>query len=62
MAGRRESFAERRERRAAIDDPEVVLEAAGRFLEPVRGRSGRFAVAWVRPATVPTWSRARSPS
>lgn len=36
--GRRESIAERRERRAAIDDPEVVLEAAARFLE-VRSRS-----------------------
>lgn len=36
--GRRESFAERRERRAAIDDPAVVLEAASRFLE-VRSRS-----------------------
>jgi regulatory protein len=35
---RRESFAERRERRAAIDDPAVVLEAAARFLE-VRSRS-----------------------
>ena len=34
MAGRRkESFAERRERRAAVDDPAVVLEAATRFLE-----------------------------
>ena len=30
---RRESFAERRERRAAVEDPQVVLEAAGRFLE-----------------------------
>jgi regulatory protein len=38
MAGRRESFAERRERRAAIDDPQVVLEAAARFLE-ARSRS-----------------------
>lgn len=41
MAGRparRESFAERRERRAAVDDPAVVLEAAARFLE-VRPRS-----------------------
>jgi regulatory protein len=38
MAGRRESFAERRERRAAVEDPEVVLEAAGRFLE-ARSRS-----------------------
>ena len=35
---RRESVAERRERRAAIDDPEVVLAAAARFLE-VRARS-----------------------
>jgi len=35
---RRESFAERRERRAAIDDPAVVLEAAARFLE-ARSRS-----------------------
>lgn len=35
---RRESFAERRERRAAVDDPAVVLEAAARFLE-VRSRS-----------------------
>ena len=34
----RESFAERRERRGAIDDPEVVLEAAARFLE-TRSRS-----------------------
>jgi regulatory protein len=36
--GRRASFAERVERRAAIDDPAVVLEAAARFLEP-RARS-----------------------
>lgn len=35
---RRESFAERRERRASVDDPEVVLEAAARFLE-ARSRS-----------------------
>lgn len=35
---RKESFAQRRERRAAIDDPAVVLEAAARFLE-VRSRS-----------------------
>jgi len=34
----RESPAERRERRAEIDDPAVVLEAAARFLE-VRARS-----------------------
>ena len=35
---RRESFAERRERRGAIEDPQVVLEAAARFLE-ARSRS-----------------------
>jgi regulatory protein len=35
---RRASFAERKERRAAIDDPAVVLDAAARFLEP-RARS-----------------------
>jgi len=35
---RRTSHAERRERRAAVDDPAVVLEAAARFLEP-RARS-----------------------
>lgn len=35
---RRESFAERRERRAGVDDPAVVLEAAARFLE-ARSRS-----------------------
>lgn len=35
---RRESFAERRERRAAVDDPEVVFAAAARFLE-ARARS-----------------------
>ena len=34
----RESFAERRERRAAVDDPAVVLDAAARFLE-ARSRS-----------------------
>ena len=34
----RESFAEKRERRAAVDDPAVVLEAAARFLE-ARSRS-----------------------
>ena len=40
MAGRRprETFAERQARRAEIDDPQVVLEAAARFLE-VRSRS-----------------------
>jgi len=36
--GRRASFAERKERRAQVDDPAVVLEAAARFLEP-RARS-----------------------
>jgi regulatory protein len=36
--GRRVSFAERREGRAAVDDPTIVLEAAARFLEP-RARS-----------------------
>jgi regulatory protein len=51
VAGRRrsrESFAEGRERRGAIDDPAVVLEAAARFLEArprsvveVRRRLGR---------------------
>lgn len=35
---RRESLAEKRERRAAVDDPAVVLEAAARFLE-ARARS-----------------------
>ncbi|MEX1170948.1 MAG: regulatory protein RecX [Chloroflexota bacterium] len=35
---RRESLAERRERKTAIDDPSVVLEAAARFLE-ARSRS-----------------------
>lgn len=38
VRGRRESFAARRERQGAIDDPAVVLEAAARFLE-VRARS-----------------------
>jgi regulatory protein len=39
VAGRRrESYADARERRAAIDDPGVVLEAAARFLE-ARSRS-----------------------
>jgi regulatory protein len=35
---RRASYAERRERHAAVDDPAVVLDAAARFLE-VRSRS-----------------------
>jgi regulatory protein len=38
VRGRRASLAERRERRAAVDDPAIVLEAAARFLEP-RARS-----------------------
>ena len=38
MAVRRETYAERRERRAAVDDPAVVLDAAARFLE-TRSRS-----------------------
>jgi regulatory protein len=38
VARRGVSFAERREERAAVDDPAVVLEAAGRFLE-ARSRS-----------------------
>jgi regulatory protein len=37
-AGRRATLAERRERRAAVDDPQVVLDAALRFLG-VRSRS-----------------------
>ena len=32
--GHREGFAEKRERLGAIDDPNIVLEAALRFLEP----------------------------
>src|SRR5918995_1510096 len=52
----RESLAERRERRAAVDDPAVVLEAAARFLE-VRSRSisevrRRLTGAGYRPALV----------
>jgi regulatory protein len=38
LVNRRESFAEKRERKAAVDDPAVVLDAAARFLE-VRSRS-----------------------
>jgi len=58
VAGRRsrETLAERQERRAAVDDPEVVLEAAARFLEArsrsvaeVRRRLGR---AGYRPELV----------
>jgi regulatory protein len=36
--GRRTSFAQRKERKAQVEDPAVVLEAAARFLEP-RARS-----------------------
>jgi regulatory protein len=54
--GRRESFAERRARRAEVDDPAVVLEAAARFLE-VRSRSvsevrRRLSGAGYRPELV----------
>ena len=54
--GRRESPGERRERRAAVDDPAVVLEAAARFLE-TRSRSvaevrRRLTGAGYRPALV----------
>jgi regulatory protein len=49
----RESFAERRERKAEIDDPEVVLEAAARFLE-ARSRS----IAEVRRRLIRTGYRA----
>ena len=38
LPGRKETYAERRERRAAVDDPQVVLDAAARFLE-ARSRS-----------------------
>jgi regulatory protein len=53
MPGRRESYAERRERRAAVDDPAVVLDAAARFLE-TRSRSvaevrRRLTTAGYRP-------------
>jgi regulatory protein len=56
LAGRRESYAERRERRAAVDDPSVVFEAAARFLE-ARSRSvvevrRRLTAAGYRPELV----------
>ena len=54
-------FAERRERRAAVDDPAVVLEAAARFLE-VAVTVGRRGPAPPDDATAigPSSSRARS--
>jgi len=56
VAGQRTTLAERRERRAAIDDPQVVLDAALRFLE-VRSRSvaevrRRLTSAGYRPELV----------
>jgi regulatory protein len=57
MAGRRrESWADKRARRAAIDDPAVVLEAAARFLE-ARSRSvaevrRRLTYAGYRPELI----------
>jgi regulatory protein len=55
---RRTSHAERRERRAGVDDPAVVLEAAARFLEP-RARSvaevrRRLSSAGYQPPLVET--------
>jgi regulatory protein len=52
----KETFAERRERKAAVDDPDVVLAAAARFLE-ARQRSvvevrRRLTGAGYRPALV----------
>ena len=54
--GRRETIAERHERRGAVEDPEVVLAAAARFLE-ARSRSvvevrRRLTGAGYRPALV----------
>jgi regulatory protein len=56
QAARRETFAERRARRAAVDDPALVLEAAARFLE-ARSRSvdevrRRLTTAGYRPELV----------
>jgi regulatory protein len=55
-ARRRETFAERRERRGTVDDPDAVLAAAARFLE-ARPRSvvevrRRLTGAGYRPALV----------
>jgi regulatory protein len=52
----KETFAERRERKAAVDDPDVVLAAAARFLE-ARSRSvvevrRRLTGAGYRPTLV----------
>jgi regulatory protein len=56
VADRRTTHAERRERKAAVDDPQVVLDAALRFLE-VRSRSvaevrRRLTSAGYRPELV----------
>jgi regulatory protein len=56
VTGRRETYAERRERRTAVDDPAVVLDAAARFLE-TRSRSvhevrRRLTTAGYRPDLV----------
>ena len=56
MAGRSRTYAERREAHAAVDDPQVILEAAVRFLEP-RARSvdevrRRLTGTGYRPALV----------
>jgi regulatory protein len=56
VAGHRTTYAERRERKAGVDDPAVVLEAAARFLE-ARSRSvsevrRRLTTAGYRPQLV----------
>jgi regulatory protein len=56
VAGHRTTHAERRERKAAVDDPQVVLDAALRFLE-ARSRSvsevrRRLTTAGYRPELV----------
>ena len=61
--GRRASFAERKERRAAVDDPAVVLDAAARFLEP-RARSVtevRRRLTGARPDAL-SWPMVEHPS